>query len=102
MTGMDVSMKFQRVLQTIGHQVRGITLSYRPRNQGGHHWEDTPNMEWLSINLLPFGIMHYLVTLDRIIKEFNPDILWACSDAFHAILGQYICSHYKIPLVVEL
>ena len=85
-----------------GHQVRGITLSYRPRKQGGYHWEDTPNIEWLSINLLPFGLRLYLVTVNRIIKKFKPDIIWACSDAFHAILGHYISIYFKIPLVVDL
>jgi len=89
-------------LAELGHQIKGITLSYRPRKQGYYHCEDTPNMEWSSINLLPFGLRLYLVTVNRIIKEFKPDIIWACSDAFHAILGHYISIYFKIPLVVDL
>ncbi|MFC1843558.1 glycosyltransferase family 4 protein [Thermodesulfobacteriota bacterium] len=90
-----------------GHQLQGLTLSYRPRPEGnlkGPTIDSTP-VDWHSINLgrlfLP-GFSRYLKKITRLINEFTPDVIIAGSDAIHAIIGVRIARQHKIPCVVDL
>ena len=112
-------------LASRGHQVVGISLSYRRRTEGWHingretsskerHHEvsnalgaipsksDKTGVEWLSINALPWGIWQYIKQLRLFTAEFQPDVVWACSDALHAIAGALYSQATNVPLVIDL
>lgn len=85
-----------------GHEVRGLALSYRSRCQGSYRWDDARGLEWYSLNALPLGLWRYFHRLKQIAEDFSPDLVWACSDAFHAILGWRLCTRFNFPLVIDL
>lgn len=81
-----------------GHDVRGLTLSYRRRSQGLL----TPGrVKWHSINLTSF-YPAYLKSLANTLDTFRPDIVIASSDAIHAIVAWLYCSKRNIPYVIDL
>jgi teichuronic acid biosynthesis glycosyltransferase TuaC len=94
-------------LGRLGHEVRGLALSYRTRSEG--QWimggERGGGVCWTSLNLgvwiLP-GIIRYLRYLGRLIDDYRPELLWACSDAFHAITALWAAGHRSVPFVVDL
>jgi len=90
-----------------GNQVTGVCLSYKKRPE--YLLTDNPlphdNVSWHSINLgrtLIFGLYRYLKEIDRIISKSRPDIIYTCSDAIHAILGNIIARKHSLPYVVDL
>lgn len=89
-------------LATCGHQVIGLSLSYRQRADGWQRQDDLPGLAWFSVNALPGGLWNYPWRLAEIAAHFRPDIVWACSDAFHAIIGAMLCRYARIPLVIDL
>ena len=93
-------------LASLGHEVRTLCWSYQKKPECAHAIkQDHSQVIWQSINLgriYPVGILRYLNNLKKVIDNFKPDIVWACSDAFHAIIGGYVESRYKIPCVVDL
>ncbi len=93
-------------LAIAGHDVAGICLSYRPRDEGRSDDEaKNTQVTWHTLNfkrLLPWGSMSYWHTIDSIGKDFRPDIVWACSDALHAILGVHIAKRLGAYLVIDL
>lgn len=93
-------------LANSGHEVSGVCLSYRPRNEGRFDdVEENAKVVWHLLNLkrlLPWGSMSYWRTIDIIGKDFRPDLVWACSDALHAILGLNIARKLNSSLVIDL
>jgi glycosyltransferase involved in cell wall biosynthesis len=96
-----------RELARLGHVVTGVCLSYRSREQGhlqGREIDQSP-VEWHSWNLgrtvLP-GLIRYLQKLDLVCREFQPDIILACSDALQIINGVRRAQQTGIPCVVDL
>lgn len=93
-------------LAAAGHDVTGICLSYRPRDEGRRDdEEDNTKVYWHALNLkrlLPRGSMSYWRTIDRIERDFRPDLVWACSDALHAILGVKIAKKLGVSLIIDL
>ncbi|MBM9538340.1 glycosyltransferase [Desulfobulbus alkaliphilus] len=93
-------------LVSIGHEVTGICLSYRPRDEGRRDdVVDNRSVAWHALNakrLLPWGRQSYWRTIDTIGREFCPDLVWACSDALHAILGVRVAKRLGVPVVVDL
>jgi len=93
-------------LAKAGHEVTGICLSYRSRDEGRR--DDVTKdalVAWHTLNikrLLPWGSMSYWRTIDTICRDFHPDLVWACSDALHAILGVCIAKRMKASLVIDL
>ncbi len=95
-------------LAGLGHHVTGLCLSYRPRPE--IKLEDVSDngiarVSWQSLNLfslLPWWKSSYLRTVDAINQELQPDVVWACSDALHAILGILVSKRLGIPFVVDL
>ncbi|HEY7168764.1 MAG TPA: glycosyltransferase [Candidatus Binatia bacterium] len=95
-------------LAKFGHEVQGICLSYRPKPEGWstdfepHSHGEVP---WLSLNLgrmmLP-GIKRYLAEGERIAADFHPDIIWSCSDAFHAIFGARVARRAGALSIIDL
>jgi len=89
-----------------GHEVVGVCLSYRPRSEGLRvDREGQLAVGWHSLNLgrclLP-ALYRYLRLLDGLASEFRPDLIWACSDAFHAVLGRLVGRRLSLPYVVDL
>jgi len=95
-------------LARLGHEVRGLCLSYRPRNRipvidsaakGGGR------VEWQSVNLtrgfLP-ALPSYFRQARQLIGDFKPDIIWAGSDAYHAILGYQFAREFQSNCVIDL
>lgn len=89
-------------LSSRGHDVLGIALSYRRRPDGWYQWRDFPNLRWLAINVLPYGLWRYPARLKEITRGFRPDLIWACSDTPHALLGWGLRKHLRCPLVIDL
>ncbi|HZX77226.1 glycosyltransferase [Lysobacter sp.] len=87
-------------LQAAGQQVRGIALSYRRRPQVEHR--SPAGVEWRSINALPLGALHYAAEVDKAVAGWKPDVIWASSDAMHAMVGRALARRYAIPYVVDL
>jgi glycosyltransferase involved in cell wall biosynthesis len=93
-------------LATAGHHVAGICLSYRTRDEGRRaDLIKGAKVDWQELNfkrLLPWGSMSYWHVIDRIGKDFHPDLVWACSDALHAILGVRVAKKLGASLIIDL
>lgn len=89
-------------LTACGHEVVGVTLSYRRRAAGWYRRDDLPGLAWFAINALPVGFWQYPRRLAEIVAGFRPEVVWACSDAFHAIAGAALSQVTGIPLVIDL
>jgi len=93
-------------LAGLGHKVAGICLSYRTRDKGRRDdVTEVARVDWCSLNLkrlLPWGEMSYWHTIESIAVDFRPDLVWACSDAPHAIIGVHIAKKIGAPLVIDL
>ncbi|MCF8069596.1 MAG: glycosyltransferase [Desulfobacterales bacterium] len=94
-------------LARLGHEVSGLSLSYRQKNEGhilGMGNDDTL-VDWYSFNLGKFiipGLIRYLDKLQDLCDELKPDIIYACSDAPHVINGVRVAKKNNIPCVVDL
>jgi glycosyltransferase involved in cell wall biosynthesis len=86
------------VLAKRGHDVRGLTLSYRQRPQG---MISPGSVQWHSINLASF-FPGYLKSLANALDTFRPDIVIASSDAIHSMTAWRYCSKRNIPYVIDL
>lgn len=94
-------------LAKLGHEVTGVCLSYRKRNEGQMYGPDINDSEvnWYSWNLGKFvisGAVRYIWNIKKIIEESKPDLIFASSDAIHAIIGKTISKYFKRPLIVDL
>lgn len=87
-------------LAASGHVVIGVALSYRRRPFAPV--VGPAGMRWLSVNALPAGIWGYPRQLGQVVAQMRPDVIWACSDAFHAIMGATLSRITEIPLVIDL
>lgn len=85
-----------------GHEVIGIALSYRRKPEGWHQWSNIPGLRWHSINAFPFGAWHYPSRVMEIARSFQPDLIWACSDALHALIGWRLKERFHCRLVIDL
>jgi glycosyltransferase involved in cell wall biosynthesis len=91
-----------------GHEVQGISLSYRKRSQGS----STPSIDsgtgsitWHAANLLDAawpGPRQYFRLARQIVRDFRPEIIWACSDAYHAIFAHRLAKDSTAKLVIDL
>lgn len=94
-------------LAKLGHDVIGICLSYRPKEEGvAIDTEPSGSrITWHSLNLgrpiIP-GLIKYFLHTNKLAKEFHPDLIWACSDSFHAILGVWLARLSRTKCVVDL
>jgi teichuronic acid biosynthesis glycosyltransferase TuaC len=93
-------------LARLGHDVAGICLSYRPRKE--ETIEDTDQkgqVVWHSLNkkrLLPVVRDNFWNKVNEVGKVFKPDLVWACSDTIHAILGVRVARKLGARLVIDL
>jgi len=95
-------------LARLGHEVHGLTLSYRQRPEGTFIDGDGlsgSGVTWNSINLLSGRLPQLLRYIRRALKlsqEFRPDIIWACSDAYHAVFGRWLAERVRARCVIDL
>jgi len=95
-------------LARIGHRVQGLSLSYRPRPEGAFtDGNDSAgaSVTWHSINLLngfSLALRKYPRRAVALAREFRPDVVWACSDAYHAIFGSWLAKHLRTRCVIDL
>jgi glycosyltransferase involved in cell wall biosynthesis len=91
-----------------GHEVKGLCLSYRSREEGASLDIDTREkggVLWESVNLAhgfapPLG--RYFLHLRKLLRGFQPDLIWAGSDAYHAIFGFWLAGRLTTRCVIDL
>jgi len=95
-------------LARLGHEVRGLTLSYRGRDEAGCIDTDGSRdgrVDWRSVNLvhrlLP-APHRYFRQARQLIADYQPDLIWAASDAYHAIFGHRLAHEFQSKLVIDL
>lgn len=91
-----------------GHQVFGICLSYRHRQEGETLDSDKryrTETKWQSMNtgplLLP-GLMSYVRHALKAVCEFRPHVILACSDSLYGIIGVWIGRRTNTPCIFDL
>ncbi len=93
-------------MSALGAEVRGVCLSYRPKDEGLHRdSEGAAAVEWQSLNLRRLfspARRGYLALIDSIGREFAPDIVWAASDAPPAVLGVLVARRLRARLAIDL
>ncbi len=93
-------------LARLGHSVSGFCLSYRQRDEG--QWLggcDDLSVSWHALNLwrlLPIGADSYWAQVATLARSSPPDLVLACSDAMHVLLGAKVARQIGAPLVVDL
>jgi teichuronic acid biosynthesis glycosyltransferase TuaC len=95
-------------LARLGHDVRGLALSYRRRAKEAFLDEIGPpgkGVAWDSVSV--FG--RCLPRLQKVTRramasalEFRPDLIWSCSDAYHAIFGWWLSRRVRTRCVIDL
>ena len=95
-------------LARLGHEVQGISLSYRRRVEGSIT-DSVPSRNgqviWHSLNLFDGfvpALQSYLMRARRLIRDFYPEIIWACSDAYHAIFGRRLSQECQAKCVIDV
>ena len=95
-------------LARLGHEVQGLSLSYRPRSTGAT-LDLEPSRDgqvlWHSLNLVDGffpALRRYFKRVRHLLEDFRADIIWACSDAYHAILGYRLSQEYQTKCVIDL
>jgi len=48
------------------------------------------------------GLFSYLAQARSLLNNFQPDVIWACSDALHAIFGYRLAAAYRTKCVIDL
>lgn len=95
-------------LARLGHDVTGFALSYRDRSEGVFFDSDAgtkAQVTWHAINLgrtMAFGLKNYFRQASKLAREFEPDLVWTCSDAYHAIFGSWLGDRCQIKCVIDL
>jgi len=90
-------------LARLGHQVRGLCLSYKNKSEGD--FNDSDLVSWASLNAGPFkplGFLKYFQAALEIAKEFKPDIIFTFSDSLYAIAGYHLSRKIKTKCIVDL
>lgn len=94
------------VLAALGHRVCGLALDYRRKGYAETRVEPAgTNPEWYSLNLFPNpvgSLAKYAAVVDRLVKEFSPDVLISVSDVYHVIFGDRLARKHDITHVVDI
>jgi teichuronic acid biosynthesis glycosyltransferase TuaC len=93
-------------LARLGHEVAGLCASYRRREEGEITvGGETAGVKWQARNVRvysPLSLFHWIAAAEAAVRRFRPQIIWACSDSFHAIIGSYLQRRCRIPCVIDL
>lgn len=89
-----------------GHEIIGVCLSYRQKNQGVilNKTDNNHRFEWHSYNFFQRGLpnIRYIQSLFQLILDFKPDILIGSSDALHLILTRWLAKRFNISYAVDI
>src|SRR5688572_17873911 len=93
-------------LAALGHEVRGVCASYRPRQEGlFKRSHGSAEVAWHAVNVRPFApwtLYRWTRAIEGQMRSFEPEVVWACSDSFHAIVGAGCQIRRGVPCVVDL
>jgi glycosyltransferase involved in cell wall biosynthesis len=93
-------------LARLGHAVEGLCASYRRRDEKEVLAESAgARVRWRSLNVppfLPWAITRWMRAAEEVARRIRPDLIWACSDAFHAALGARLQRRAGVPCAVDL
>ena len=95
-------------LACLGHEIRGLAASYRQSNEASVidcHPSGSGQVIWQSFNLTSGFALRLQQLFHRgieIATEFKPDVIWACSDAYHAIFGAWLAQRVRTKCVIDL
>jgi glycosyltransferase involved in cell wall biosynthesis len=95
-------------LARLGHEVQGLCLSYRRKSVGAFIDGDGAagaRVSWHAVNLLNRlspALRKYPTRALALVRDFKPDIIWACSDAYHAIFGSWLAGRVRTRCVIDL
>jgi teichuronic acid biosynthesis glycosyltransferase TuaC len=95
-------------LARLGHEVQGISLSYRRRVEGSII-DSAPSRDgqvvWHSLNLMNGfvpALKSYFKHVRHLLQDFRPEIIWACSDAYHAIFSCRLSQECRAKCVIDV
>jgi teichuronic acid biosynthesis glycosyltransferase TuaC len=95
-------------LAQLGHEVLGIACSYRRREEGVT-LDSIPSrngsVAWHSLNAvnrLTPRLGRFAVRALTLAGDFRPDLIWSCSDAYHAIFGAWLAKRIHTRCVIDL
>lgn len=83
-----------------GHSVKGLCLSYAPRNES---WAWDGPVHWRSINATRFkfnGLARFVAEALKL--AVNADVIWACSDSFYGMIGCFVGWRSETPVVFDI
>jgi glycosyltransferase involved in cell wall biosynthesis len=93
-------------LARLGHEVHGLCASYRARPEGEViAAADGAEVRWQALNVPPWSawaLRHWLQGISEAVREKRIDLVWACSDAFHALAGVSAQQRLGRPCIVDL
>lgn len=93
-------------LARLGNEVQGLCASYRRRNEGEITMHgDVADVKWHARNVRvysPLSLYRWIASAENAVRDFCPQVIWACSDSFHAIIGSHLQRRYRIPCVIDL
>jgi glycosyltransferase involved in cell wall biosynthesis len=95
-------------LAQLGHEITGIACSYRRREEDVTFDSDPSHngrVTWHSINAvngLTPRLGRFVGRALRIAADFQPDLIWSCSDAYHVIFGAWLAKRIQTKCVVDL
>lgn len=81
-----------------GHEVAGLACAYRPR---GRSFRLGAGVRWWSVDAWPSPLA-WRRQCDAIQSELHPQVIWASSDAIHAVAAVGLGRKWGIPVVVDL
>lgn len=90
-----------------GHTVMGCCLAYHRRKKNSVvPTVITPTgVTWHAYDLRHGGLLNplrYHREMLLRIREFRPDVIVACSDAFHVIYARWLGSRHHVPVIADL
>jgi glycosyltransferase involved in cell wall biosynthesis len=95
-------------LNRMGHTVAGLVISYRRRSMGVS-LDCDPGREgsvtWYCENAIgplsprPARVMR---SATRLVRDYQPDIIWAASDAYVVTFGVWLAKRFRTRCVVDL
>jgi glycosyltransferase involved in cell wall biosynthesis len=93
-------------MAALGMEVRGVCTSYRRQAEVRvDDVRDAVRVPWISLDLrrqLLLGGRGWKRVLDELRERFSPQVVWACSDVPHAVLGLHAARRLSAKLVVDL
>jgi glycosyltransferase involved in cell wall biosynthesis len=95
-------------LNRMGHTVAGLAISYRRRSMGvsldydpGRDGSVTWSCENAMGSLSP-RIAQVIRSATRLVRDYQPDIIWAASDAYVVTFGAWLAKRFRTLYVVDL